>query len=358
MSRKEPKITFGMIVLNGEPFIRYNLRALYPFAHQIIIVEGACRSAEAISNRYGHSIDGTLDTVRKFQREEDPHGRVALITAEDEGYPDGFWPEKDEMSQAYAKRSGGNYLWQVDVDEFYLPEDMRKVREMLKEEPEIKSVAFPMLTFWGDVNYVVDGFYLRSFMARRVFEWKPGYRYVSHRPPTVVDENGREVGKHRCVSGRNMKRKNIYLYHYEILLPKQVFEKAKYYSNAEWLPNSLKGISEWLKKGFITLEWRFRPHMVYSYLSWLKKYAGKNPPQVVCMMEGVRAGNYPGISIRNNDDVEKLLALKWYQASFTLLGILCSVIDLWLPILSWGTKASRRFRRTSIKSVPRISSYS
>src|SRR3546814_12365174 len=31
-----PRITFGMIVLNGEPFLRYNLRSLYPYAHQII----------------------------------------------------------------------------------------------------------------------------------------------------------------------------------------------------------------------------------------------------------------------------------------------------------------------------------
>jgi hypothetical protein len=38
---KSPRITFGMIVLNGEPFMRYNLQAIYPFAHQIIVVEGA-----------------------------------------------------------------------------------------------------------------------------------------------------------------------------------------------------------------------------------------------------------------------------------------------------------------------------
>ena len=36
-----PRITFGIIVLNGEPFTRYNLQALYPFAHEIIVVEGA-----------------------------------------------------------------------------------------------------------------------------------------------------------------------------------------------------------------------------------------------------------------------------------------------------------------------------
>ena len=35
------KITFGIIVLNGEPFTRYCIRALYPHAHEIIVAEGA-----------------------------------------------------------------------------------------------------------------------------------------------------------------------------------------------------------------------------------------------------------------------------------------------------------------------------
>ena len=38
--RASPRVTFGIIVLNGEPFTRYCLRSLYPFAHQIIVVEG------------------------------------------------------------------------------------------------------------------------------------------------------------------------------------------------------------------------------------------------------------------------------------------------------------------------------
>ena len=39
------KITFGIIVLNGEPFTKYCLRQLYPFAYEIIVVEGGSRWA-------------------------------------------------------------------------------------------------------------------------------------------------------------------------------------------------------------------------------------------------------------------------------------------------------------------------
>ena len=117
-----PKITFGMIVLNGQPFIRYNLRALYPFAHQIIVVEGASPGAANICTLDGHSTDGTSDALWDFKAHEDPEHKLTILTAQDEGYANGFWPgEKHEQSQAYAKRATGDYLWQVDVDEFYKP---------------------------------------------------------------------------------------------------------------------------------------------------------------------------------------------------------------------------------------------
>jgi hypothetical protein len=153
-----PQITFGMIVLNGEPFIRYNLRTLYPFAHQIIVVEGACSGAKGIATADGHSMDTTQDTLKRFKNEEDHDDKLFIVTAEDEGYPDGFWSEKDEMSQAYAKRATGNYLWQIDVDEFYLERDMEKVVKLLRTGADM--VSFYNLSFWGSPNYIVDGFWL------------------------------------------------------------------------------------------------------------------------------------------------------------------------------------------------------
>lgn len=67
-----PRVTFGIIVLNGEPFTRYSLRSLYPFAHEIIVVEGASEKAAAIATPDGHSIGGTLDVLHRFKAKEDP----------------------------------------------------------------------------------------------------------------------------------------------------------------------------------------------------------------------------------------------------------------------------------------------
>ena len=74
-----PKISFGIIVLNGEPFTRYCLKSLYPFAYEIIVVEGANHNSAAISTPEGHSIDGTLDTLYLFKKQDDPKDKDKII---------------------------------------------------------------------------------------------------------------------------------------------------------------------------------------------------------------------------------------------------------------------------------------
>lgn len=98
-----PKITFGIIVLNGEPFTKYCLRQLYPFAYEIIVVEGASQYAKDAADENGHSLDGTLEALYEFKEQEDPEDKVQIITR------DGFWSEKDEQSKAYAERAMGDY---------------------------------------------------------------------------------------------------------------------------------------------------------------------------------------------------------------------------------------------------------
>ena len=138
-----PRVSFGIIVLNGEPFTRYCLRSLYPFAHEIIVVEGASPGAAGVAHSDGHSSDRTLELLREFKASEDVEGKVTIVTAEDDGHPDGFWPgEKDEQSRAYARRATGDYLWQVVVDEFYRAADTRLVLRLLAADPSIDTMSF------------------------------------------------------------------------------------------------------------------------------------------------------------------------------------------------------------------------
>jgi hypothetical protein len=303
---KLPRISFGMIVLNGEPFVLYNLRALYPFAHQIIVVEGAAPAAASIAASDGHSNDGTLDTLRHFKKYEDVEDKLIMVTAEDEGYPDGFWPgEKDEQSQAYTSRATGDYLWQVDVDEFYLAKDMEMILQLLQTRPSIDGVSFKTLTFFGDAKYIVDGHLLRAGAGiyRRLFKWRKGYQYVSHRPPTVVDNQGTDLSLRNWIDGRHLASKGIFLLHYSLIFPKQVAEKAAYYDKLK--PYDYQPL-EWFERSYLRLQWPFRYHNVYLYRSWLERYHGETPEVIQQMMADVHERRL-SILARHTSDIEALL---------------------------------------------------
>lgn len=310
-----PKISFGIIVLNGEPFIRYCLRALYPFAHEIIVVEGAVSDAASIATSDGHSHDTTLQTLAQFKAEEDPEQKIRLITRH------GFWREKDEQSQAYAEQATGDYLWQVDIDEFYQPDDMRAILNMLAEQPDIAGISFKQKTFWGGFDYIADGwFFSRSFReCPRVFRWGNGYRYVSHRPVTVHDAQGRNLEEQRWIHGEELFQRNIFFYHYSLVFPSQVREKCQYYSRASWAEHA-RSAEQWAEENFFKLAHPFRVHNVYAYPSWLERFHGSHPPQIQALQKDIRQRQIL-IELRPTNDIEALLSSSRYKIGRTLLKL-------------------------------------
>ena len=307
-----PRVTFGIIVLNGEPFIRYTLRAIYPYAQEIIVVEGATPGALNIATAQGHSRDSTLETLYGFKRNEDPDDKLQIVTR------DGFWSEKDEMSQAYAERATGDYLWQVDVDEFYQPADIEAVLGILATDPSITALSFDTITFWGSPSYYVDSWYLRRGAAEyhRLFKWGAGYRYVTHRPPTVVDGQGRDLRAGHWLRGADLRKRGIRMYHYSLLLPKQVLEKCEYYSRAEWAER--QGALTWMEEAYLSLRRPYHLHNVFEYPGCLYRYRGGHPLQVDEMWRDISASD-SGYEIRERDDVEALLNSPIYQVGRRLV---------------------------------------
>jgi len=345
VSAARPRITFGIIVLNGEPFTRYCLRSLYPFAHEIIVVEGGHENALDVSTPDGHSTDATLETLYRFKADEDPEDKVQIVVR------DGPWPQKDELgnsktpqSRAYAERATGEYLWQVDIDEFYRPEEMRVVLDMLAGDPGITAVSFNVYPFWGALRYVSDGWYWRRGMItfHRLFKWGPGYRYVTHQPPTVADDRGRNLRTLRWVSGDEMARKGVHLYHYDHLLPLQVRNKAQFYRRQA--PRVCAEINEWAEAGYFRLTRPYHVERHYWLPAWIERYDGPHPPQASQMMQDIRAGMLD-VELRRTDDVERLLASPRYRAGRTVLKALAPVHRTWhrnAPLIARVSHAPRK----------------
>ncbi|MFN2180536.1 MAG: glycosyltransferase family 2 protein [Candidatus Promineifilaceae bacterium] len=324
-STARPRITFGMIVLNGEPFLRYNLRALYPFAHEIIVVEGAVTGAAAIATDDGHSTDATLQTLQRFKKDEDPENKVKIITR------DGFWSEKDEQSHAYAALATGDYLWQVDVDEFYQPVDMASIIDLLVSEPDITTVSFPQITFWGGFDYLTDGWYLRLVgnTVHRIFRWGQNYSYGGHRPPTVYDGRGRDLRELVWIPANELESRGIRIYHYSLLFPRQVLEKSLYYDAASWAQHN--EMAEWAEGTYLGLKRPYHVHNVYHYMSWLERYSGQHPPQIEAMRADIASGRL-NVETRPTGDIERLLRSRQYSLGRAGLKMLTPLVScsLWI----------------------------
>ena len=54
------------------------------------------------------------------------------------------------------ERVTGDYLWQVDIDEFYQPDDMAYVIGRLRKNPALTAISFRQRTFWGGFEHWVD----------------------------------------------------------------------------------------------------------------------------------------------------------------------------------------------------------
>lgn len=360
-----PAITFGIIVLNGEPFLRYNLRAIYPFASQIIVVEGASPLATHMATSDGHSIDGTLETLRRFQAEEDPERKLVIVTAEDEGHPNGFWPgEKDEQSQAYAKRATGEWLWQIDIDEFYQPDVMQLVCDALARHPETTCITFQAHHFWGGFDYeVLGGLFLNwDFQGepwgayRRVFRWRPGYRYVTHRPPTVADETGQNITRASLLRAERLSPgRAVRMYHYLMVFPAQFTRKGAYYERQLWAADRgrLRKNEERLRAVDLSNGLRIYDH--YGTHNWLARFAGAHPPMIDRLRADIAAGRV-AVELRHTDDIERLLASPRYRLLCTLTGVLergrAHADHLLILALHWPRRLVRAVRRAVAPADP------
>ena len=221
MADRPLRFSLGMIVFNGGEFLRQTLDAVYDFAYEIIVVEGAERNAWCLANPDGSSTDDTIQILRSYP---DPMGKLKVIR--------GKWRDKVEQSNAYMARATGDYVWQIDDDEIYKLTDLERVRQILGAEPQTTAVAFHFVNFFGSLHRVMVPADAETLEIWRVFRFEPGYRFISHRPPTVLDpETGAIMNKVCPIRASRTAQEGIYFYHYSYMTDRQVREKGVYHRN-------------------------------------------------------------------------------------------------------------------------------
>ncbi len=216
------KISFGMIVFNGEEFLKQVLDSIYEDAYEIVIVEGADKNGMFAANPDGSSTDNTVCIIRNYP---DPENKIKLIR--------GKWRNKEESTNEYLKHMSGDYVWLVDDDEIYKKEDIDKIKNHLEQNPSITAVSFYLKTFFhGLERIMVPPKNKEDFEVWRIFKFRKGYKFSSHRPPTMIDPTTNKImNKINPWRAEFTSRKGIFIYHFSYITDKQVEEKVKYYEN-------------------------------------------------------------------------------------------------------------------------------
>lgn len=191
-------VHFFTIVLNGEPFIRHHLKAFekLDFSWHWHVVEGVADlkhdtawSLEtggripAQSHQAGRSNDGTCAYLDQLAAEYPD--RVTLYRKP----PGVFWDGKLEMVNApLVNIAEPCLLWQIDADELWLTEQLRRGRSLFLEQPE-KSAAYYYCHFYVGSALVVTSRDTygnhTSYEWLRTWRFEPGCRWTAHEPPRL-----------------------------------------------------------------------------------------------------------------------------------------------------------------------------
>jgi ADP-heptose:LPS heptosyltransferase len=202
------KIQFFTIVYNGQPWIRGQaefFRQLVGVDWRWHVVEGLaehvkdtawCKEAggrvsDFKSRNSNLSTDGTREFLDGLKKEFG--NRVSLYR------PPGAepWPGKKAMIDSFlAQLEDGCLLWQLDVDEFWKPDQVEQILGEFEKRPEFTAGWFDCDYFFGwDRCSSRPGVFgnFREYEWLRVWRYQKGDSWGSHEPPALL--RGVEGGK-------------------------------------------------------------------------------------------------------------------------------------------------------------------
>ncbi|HAI44941.1 MAG TPA: hypothetical protein DCM40_46130 [Maribacter sp.] len=226
------KISFGMIVFEGDYVLKECLEQIYPHAYQIVIAEGPVKFWQDKGRKT--SSDKTNEILDNFP---DPENKIQVVH--------GQYEEKDDQCNAYMSliKEDTDYLWMIDSDEVYKTEDILKTINFL-EKHQPTSVGVQSCTFYGGFEDYLTGFEQNVDNFIRIFKYEKDCTWLTHRPPTI-----------KYNSNRNLKHINshffhaetgVMMYHYSYVFDKQVKNKTEYYeakvSKLKCIPNYYENV--------------------------------------------------------------------------------------------------------------------
>jgi cellulose synthase/poly-beta-1,6-N-acetylglucosamine synthase-like glycosyltransferase len=170
-----PRLVQAIQCHNEEEFIEHTLASIYDEVDQIIVVEGAVKNRPN-STEDGHSTDRTAAIINYFKETRDPYNKVLFIQISQP------FENLEALKQTFVDLvNPGDWLIINDADEFYRPEDIRRLRVAIDRYPHICEFVPVFLHFYGDFNHIAVPGPEWQPQHQRVFQVVQGMKYHSLR---------------------------------------------------------------------------------------------------------------------------------------------------------------------------------
>jgi len=212
---------------NEEEFAEAVLSSIYDEVDRILVIEGAVENRPD-STEDGHSTDRTVEILQDFKANKDPDNKLVIISISK------FWKNLEEMKQTFLDMCvSGDWIIINDADEFYRPEDIRRLRRAIELEPHASEFVPNFLHFYGDFNHVAVPGPEWQPQHQRVFKYVRGMKYNSH--PVVTDPGGQCTYFSPHYQVRRFMLNDFFVYHYGYARKNmnEVMEKKQEYYKKE-----------------------------------------------------------------------------------------------------------------------------
>lgn len=172
-------------IYNEAEYIAHSLKDVYAHADRIVVLHNTHPWAGPVTE---YPDDGTVDIVRSFP---DPDGKIDVYEAD--------WHDSTHGGQLAQRTFGfsvldpGDWYWLVDGDEFYHPDSLTAMKELLRTA-EADCVEVLFYTFFQTFRHV--GY---CDWMKRLFRVAPGAHFIA--PNTAIAE-GQELTVGRLDSTR------------------------------------------------------------------------------------------------------------------------------------------------------------
>ena len=209
---------------NEEEFAFTVLSSIYDDVDRIIVIEGAVENRPNATET-GHSTDMTVKILQDFKKNHDPDNKLLIISI---NRP---WENLEAMKQTFLDMSvPGDWLVINDADEFYRPEDIRRLRKAIELEPHAQEFVPNFLHFYGDCFHVAVPGPEWQPQHQRIFKYVRGMKYNSH--PVVTDPAGHCTYFSPHYQHRRYMLNDFFIYHYGYArrnMNRIMEEKQEYY---------------------------------------------------------------------------------------------------------------------------------